>query len=286
MVARGTVTVRDTRDGSEGAAAATALAAKLGAAYGALPGVVAVAWAGSAAAGRADTSSDVDLYVYADAGPAVADRARLATPRATRLELDNRTWEPGDEWDDVTGIHVDAMFRTCAFLEEQFDRMLVRHEAWAGYSTCFWANVLQSRALFDPTGWYARMQERARLPYPEPLRRAIVRKNHRLLRGTLSSYRHQVELACRRGDRVSVQHRTTALLASVFDVLFALNRLPHPGEKRLLAIAETCAIKPPHFADDATALIEAAAQPGDAVLARLDALADALDRIVNDALDL
>lgn len=258
-----------------------ALAAELAAAYGALPGVIAVAWAGSAAAGRADAASDIDLYVYGDAEPAVADRARLATPRATRLELDNRTWEPGDEWDDRAGIHVDAMFRTRAFLEEQFDRMLVRHEAWAGYSTCFWANVLHSRALFDPTGWYARMQERARLPYPEPLRRAIVLKNHRLLRGTLSSYRHQVALACARGDRVSVQHRTTALLASVFDVLFALNRMPHPGEKRLLAIAETCPVKPPRFGADVTALLEAAAQPGDAVLARLDALVDGVDALVD-----
>ncbi len=50
----------------------------------------------------------------------------------------------------------------------------------------------------------------------------------------MSSYRKQIELAIQRHDLVSRQHRVTALLASFFDVWFALERLPHPGEKRLL----------------------------------------------------
>jgi hypothetical protein len=42
---------------------------------------------------------------------------------------------------------------------------------------------------------------------------------------------------------VSIQHRTTALLSSYFDVLFA--GIPHPGEKRLIELTgNRCERKP------------------------------------------
>ena len=44
----------------------------------------------------------------------------------------------------------------------------------------------------------------------------------------------QIAHAVRRKNVVAVQHRTTAFLASLFDVLFAHHRAWHPGEKRLL----------------------------------------------------
>ena len=69
---------------------------------------------------------------------------------------------PGDEWaDGRTGLGVDVMFRTPAFIEDELDRVLVRHQARAGYSTCLWHNVLASRLLFDRRGFYAALQARA-----------------------------------------------------------------------------------------------------------------------------
>src|SRR5215211_1124425 len=238
--------------------APAALAASVAAAFANLPAVAAVALAGSGVTGAADEQSDVDLYVYAGAPVAMADRVAIVTGFATCREVGNDFWEPGDEWIDTqTGRHVDVMYRTPAWIEEQLKRVLVRHEASVGFSTCFWHNVLHSTPLFDRSGWYRDLQAMATRPYPQPLRRAIIAKNHQILRQTLSSYLAQIDRAVRRGDSVSIQHRVTALLASYFDVLFAANELPHPGEKRLLQLsARHCSKIPTDMESHINALLE------------------------------
>lgn len=230
------------------------LARQVGERYAALPAVEAVAMGGSRATGWAAENADIDLYVYVREPIPMAERHRIATGSASRAEVGNEFWEPGDEWIDLeTGIHVDVMFRELGWIQGQLDRVLVEHQASVGYSTCFWHNVLTSRPLFDRNGWFAGLQERAEQPYPDELRRNVVAKNYPILRDTLSSYRHQIQRAIGRRDLVSVNHRLAAFLASYFDILFALNRQPHPGEKRLVEIAVSiCTLVP----DDLEDLIE------------------------------
>jgi predicted nucleotidyltransferase len=261
------------------------IANRVAAAFANLPEVVAVALAGSGVTGTDDEQSDIDLYVYAGAPLAMADRVAIATSLAARAEVGNDFWEPGDEWIDAqTGRHVDVMYRTPVWIEEQLERVLVRHEASVGYSTCFWHNVLHSTPLFDRSGWYGDLQVAAARPYPERLKRAIIARNHPILRQTLSSYRAQIVSAVRRGDSVSIQHRLTALLASYYDVLFAVNELPHPGEKRLLQIATTqCAKIPADMESQINAVLEmAACPPTVAVVGQIDALLDSLDALLAD----
>ena len=234
--------------------------------FGKHPSVLAVALSGSRGAGSGDEASDFDLYVYAFGDLPIDFRRALASPGA---EIDNRYWEPGDEWvDQSSGARIDVMYRSPAWIEDQLERVLVRHEASIGYSTCFWYNILNSEPLFDPRGWYAGLQARARAPYPEELRRSIIGKNHPLLRRNQSSYRRQIELALQRHDVVSVQLRLTALLASYFDVWFALERQPHPGEKRLLAALP---------ADEQRLVSAVLGAAPEYLLASIDALLDQLD---------
>jgi len=260
-----------------------ALAASVAAEFAGLAEVIAVALAGSGVTGAADEQSDIDLYVYAGTPVAMTDRVAIATKFDTRVEVGNEFWEPGDEWIDTqTRRHVDVMYRTPDWIEEQLKRVLVRHEASVGYSTCFWHNVLHSTPLFDRSGWYRGLQATAARPYPQPLRQAIIARNHPILRQTLSSYRAQIERAVRRGDSVSIQHRVTALLASYFDILFAVNELPHPGEKRLLQLAATrCARIPADMETQINTVLETAARPASpAIVTRVNALLNSLDDLL------
>jgi predicted nucleotidyltransferase len=256
------------------------LAADVAARYGALAQVEAVALAGSRTAGVAARDSDLDLYVYAHEEIPLAARAEIATARAERAELDNRFWEPGDEWIE-SGAHFDVMFRRPVWIEGELDRLLRRHEASLGYSTCLWHNVLSSTVLFDRGGWFASLQRSARQPYPEALRCAIIAKNHPILARTMSSYLGQLKKAVARADLVSQNHRVSALLASYFDILLAVNRLPHPGEKRLLAFArERCAKLPEGMSEGVEGLVRAAPSGDERLIARAEALIDALDALL------
>ena len=181
------------------------------------------------------------------------------------------------------GLTVDVMYRAPAWIEAELDRVLVRHEASVGYSTCLWHNVRTSIPLFDRDGWFGRLQDRADRPYPVPLQRAIVAKNHPILRRSMFSFIQQIEGALRRRDAVAVQHRLAALLASFFDVLFALNAQTHPGEKRLVEHAlALCPKRPADLEARLDGLLSATPRPWDDLdlVPRVHALLDPLDELL------
>ena len=79
----------------------------------------------------------------------------------------------------------------------------------------------------------------------------------KMLSGILPSFDKQIKKALDRNDFVSVNHRTAAFVASYFDVIFAVNRLTHPGEKRLVQICkERCAILPKDFEENLDKLLK------------------------------
>ena len=76
----------------------------------------------------------------------------------------------------------------------------------------------------------------------------IIANNLKLLSGMLPSFDMQIQKAENRGDLVSVNHRVTEFLASYFDIIFALNEMTHPGEKRMQTIcSKECNILPNNF---------------------------------------
>ena len=250
------------------------------------PDVTAIALGGSRSTGFADGQSDYDIYVFIESEIPLPIRRQLAERFDSAPEINNTWWGPGDEWSDqATGTAVDIIYWEAQPFARQIRDVIEEHRPSLGYSTSFWFTVAHATPLFDRSGWFAELQRLAATPYPDELRRAIVRFNHPLLRSTRSSYRHQIELASMRNDPVGVQNRVTELLASVFDIVFALNRTLHPGEKRQLA--HLASINDANLfpcCEMVRNLIRSTIDPDPtAVVQNVDAFCDLLDSIIETA---
>jgi hypothetical protein len=101
------------------------------------------------------------------------------------------------------------------------------------------------------------------------------------MREIIPSYFYQIEKAVKRGDLVSINHRLAGLLASYFDIIFALNWELHPGEKQLLEKAQANCTKLPEKMDaDIISVLAAAANGDTSILARVTKLLDHLDALL------
>lgn len=246
-----------------------------------MPQVRTIALGGSRAGGAIDAASDIDLYIFTSQEIPLSAREAVvaACGGASRADLGLTFWGPGDEWVDArTGIEIDLVYFDAAWFEDQLRRLWYTGQASLGYTTCLWETLRRSVSCYDPHGWYGALQSEALLDYPENLRDNIIALNHPVLRTVIPSYYNQIAKAVRRGDLVSVNHRLAALLASYFDVLFAVNRRLHPGEKRMQYYAErNCPLLPKDFAFDLESVLTASA---DELLPCLDLMLDHLDEII------
>jgi hypothetical protein len=208
---------------------------EIASAFGSIPGAEAVAWCGSAAMGVADAHSDFDFYVYTNALVSVENRRSVISQRSRHSQLNNTFWELEDEWVDRENRRFNAMYRACDFVLGEIGARLDRYSADLGYTTAYCFSVANGFILYDPRRWLGVVQERLRQPFPEPLIRSIVADNRPVLGGGMQScYLAQMKAAIERGDLISLNHRVAVWIASYTDILFAVNRNYHPGEKRLL----------------------------------------------------
>ena len=245
-------------------------------------GVDALVLAGSRSASIVDKFSDYDLYVYGEKPLGLDVRQEMADHFASKAEVGNSFFDEGDEMFLKDGTAVDLMYRSLDWAEQQVRWVWQTHHASVGYSTAFIHNLKFSRILCDRSGRFAHIQELLDTPYPKELIKAILEKNHPLLRSKLmASYYEQIEHAQIRNDMNSVVHRTSALLASYFDVLFAINAQTHPGEKKLVALAkQTCSILPADFEKNIEQVMQ---HLGDKdLLVSLDVLLDELDVVLKN----
>ena len=218
--------------------------------------VEAICLGGSRASGLNDDKSDYDVYVYYNKPISLEERRNILKLNCCHMEIGVSYFEEEDDCILNNGITIELIYRNINEFCKIVENTLKNSSASLGYTTCFFDNIVHSKVLFDRNKLYQQMVNELKI-YPESLRQNIITKNMEMLHGVIASYDSQIIKAYKRGDLVSVNHRIAAYLASYFDIIFALNKIYHPGEKRLVEIVKKkCNLIPKDFEKNISLLLQ------------------------------
>ena len=113
----------------------------------------------------------------------------------------------------------------------------------------------------------------------QKLRKNIVSVCRELLDGMAASCFNRIEVAIKRNDVIGVNYRLSEFTKYYFDILFALNRTFHPGEKRLIEFGiELCEWLPVDFESDLHGLFTA--NENDKILSIISKLISNMDDLI------
>lgn len=242
----------------------------------ALEQVEAIALGGSRSGENYDEKSDYDVYLYITAPVSEETRRAILEKYCSYMEIGNHYWEYEDNCVLNNGVDIDILYRDLGSFCDDVESVVENHEPRNGYTTCMWHNLITCKIIRDKNGRLQKMKDRFSVPYPEELRKNIIERNTNLLYAAMPAYSLQIKKACSRLDRVSIVHRTAAFLESYFDVIFALNRLTHPGEKRLVPLCkQNCAVLPENFEENLNTLFYD-------MSANTDKISDDIDLIIEE----
>ena len=248
--------------------------------YKNFPHVKAIAIGGSSSAKTSDLISDVDIYVFTTGEIPVSERRNIVEKISDKYEVGGEYFGSGDEF-FVNNLNVqfDVMFWNVSWFESSVENAWVKHYVTNGYTTAFLYTLKNFEIIYDPSNWLQSLKEKVNTVYPNELQKNIIKRNIMLLKDKpFASYYEQVAKAIKRNDIVSVNHRISTFLASYFDIIFAVNKLLHPGEKRLVKYAlANCQTLPKDFEANIEKLLR---QPNLDILKILDLMTENLKEIL------
>lgn len=223
----------------------------------ALSQVEAIAIGGSRSGSNYDEKSDYDVYVYVKDMIPEDLRTDILSKYCGYMEIGNHFWEYEDNCTLKNGIDIDILWRNIDDFVQGVSSVVDDCMPSNCYTTCMWHNLVTCMIVYDSEGRLGAAQKRYTCEYPQELKKNIIERSMKLLRGTLPAFDGQIAKAVKRRDRVSINHRVTEFLASYFDVIFALNEKTHPGEKRLVELClKNCEILPANFSDNLEKLFD------------------------------
>lgn len=222
-----------------------------------IPEVEAIALGGSRSGTVYDEKSDYDVYLYCTESVSENIRREILSKYCSTIEIGNHFWEYEDNCTLNNGIDIDILYRNLDRFCDDVASVVEQCHARNGYTTCMWHNLLTCKIIFDRNGRLSNAKKRFSVPYPQELKRNIIERNMKLLSDSLPAYKGQIAKSIKRNDYVSICHRTAAFMESYFDIIFAVNELTHPGEKRLVQLCkDKCSILPKNFEENITSLYE------------------------------
>ena len=242
--------------------------------------VKAIAIGGSGTAKTSDILSDIDIYIFIDKDIPIIERENLIKQYSSKYEVGGEYFGSGDEFFvDELNQQLDVMYWGVNWFNDIVENVWVKHYPSNGYTTAFLYTLNNFQIIYDTDNWLLNLQKSIKTEYPKELKENIIKRNMMLMYDKpFASYYEQIEKAIKRNDIVSINHRISAFLASYFDVIFAVNELLHPGEKRLIQYSlNNCKILPKDFEEN---LIKLYNRPDVDILSILDNLVNNLKGIL------
>jgi len=222
-----------------------------------IDGIQALALGGSRTTERTDEKSDYDFYLYSENGIDQDTRRKILSKHCKYFEIGNNYWELEDNGQLNCGIDFDIIYRNSQQFVKTVADVVENYNAYNGFTTCLWHNVLNSEIIFDKDDMFKKIKERFSIPYPQKLKENIIKRNMALLSDSVISYDKQIMKSIYRKDLINLNNRISAFLASYFDIIFAVNELPNPGEKRIMEIClNKCKVLPNGFERNVNSLIQ------------------------------
>ena len=242
--------------------------------------VKAIAIGGSGTAKTSDNLSDIDIYVFVENDIPVSDREEFVKQYSSKYEAGGEYFGSGDEFFvDELNQQLDVMYWGVNWFNDIVENVWVKHYPSNGYTTAFLYTLNNFQIIYDTDNWLLNLQKSIKTEYPKELKENIIKRNMMLMHDKpFASYYEQIEKAIKRNDIVSINHRISAFLASYFDVIFAVNELLHPGEKRLIQYSlNNCKILPKDFEENIDELL---VQPNSETLNLLNCIVENLRKIL------
>ena len=219
--------------------------------------IQAIVLAGSRITNYSDDKADYDIYIYSENEINWNIRQKIFSKYCTHYEIGNCYWELEDNGIFKSGIYFDIIYRNLNEFIIKIGNVVEKYESYNGFTTCLWHNIINSEILFDKKGIIENLKKRFQIPYPKKLKENIIKRNMELLSDSIISYKKQIQKSAYRKDYVNINNRVSAFLASYFDIIFAINELTHPGEKRLIEMClRKCKILPNNFEKNVNSLIK------------------------------
>lgn len=213
-----------------------------------LPQVEAIALGGSRAGTAFDEKSDYDVYLYCTDHIPEDTRKGILEKYCKYMEIGNHFWEYEDNCTLKDGIDIDILYRNLDDFCNDVASVVEECKGRNGYTTCMWHNLKTCKIIYDENERLKKAKDRFNIDYPQKLQQSIIVRNMKLLSDSMPAYDMQIKKAVGRKDLVSVNHRVSAFLESYFDIIFAMNKLTHPGEKRLIQLCKRdCKLLPKSF---------------------------------------